>query len=254
MNKIYATFILLLTLLASVLPSVASAESKTTIGISTVYADRATTIEIAVFIDSSEKIAGGSFDLEYDNELLSIADANLTTGEVLEGYLKSSFSDNDGTISTSFAAAQEEVIKGDVLIIKARVIQAKANTKINIKNAYLFTEDGVEIPLQIVNGAVKPFDGSIKDHPDTVLPNKVWIVTLSEPYDSRTLNEHAVNVYRGTVKVPVRVKSITPHTFEISAETNYSLGKHTMEITSQLLSAKGSNLVEPVRKTFTVKQ
>ncbi|PIC58296.1 hypothetical protein CSV80_05830 [Sporosarcina sp. P12(2017)] len=253
MKKITTMAVLLLTLLVSIFPTVASAESKTTIGITSVYTDRATTIELAVFIDSSERVAGGSLDLKYDNELLSITDANVETGEVLEGYLKSSLSDTEGTVSTSFAAAQGKMLTGDVLTIKARVSKAKADTEIKIENAYFYTEDGKELPLQIVNGAVKPFDGTTKDHPTTVLPNKVWTITLSEPYDIKTLNKHAVNVSRGTTNVPVKVKSISPTTFEVFSDTNYSKGNHTLEITGQLLSAKGTKLVEPVRKTFNVK-
>lgn len=251
-RKLVVMTLLLILLLPAVQTSVADAESKTVLGVSSVYTDRASYVELAVFIDSTEKIAGGSFDLSYDPGLLNIPDTAVSVSSALDGYLKSFGSDNNGTVSVSFAAAEGQQIQDDLVALKVRVTKAKVDTAVKLENVQLFNENGEEISMQVIHGAIRPFDGEVEEHPGTVQPDKVWKVTLSDPYDMKSLNEHAVKVTRGTVDVPVTVKAIDPYTFEVRAKNGYTTGKHTLEITDQIISAKGTKLVSPVQKNFTV--
>lgn len=217
------------------------------------YEERATYVDVNVFIDSTEKIASGSFDISYDPSTLTITDTNVQTGNAITGYLNSAQSDNTGTVSLSFAAAEGKALNGTLLTLKTRVSKAKSETVLDMKNVHLYLADGTELDPQIVDGAIKPFDGKTVDYTNTVPKDKVWKITLSKPYDPKTLNDTAVVVKRGYTDVPVSVRAINSTTFEVTAKDGYLAGKHTLDITSQLRSAKGSKLMQPVRQTFTVK-
>ncbi|MEK4711869.1 cohesin domain-containing protein [Sporosarcina sp. FSL K6-5500] len=246
----------LLSLFMLLLPAtLAHAVSKPVVGVSTVYMEKAGAVNLSVFIDSDERIAGGSFDVVYDPTLLTVKDKAVKEGTVWSNQLKAINSAELGKVSVAWAQATGVSMKGTVIEFPATVIAAGAGSTMNLtlKNVKLFDAQGNEISVQVLNGQVKPFTGDVKAHPGTVEVNKEWTIRLSTPYNPATLNNQTVTVKRGTTVVEVTVKPINATSFKMTPKNPYAKGKHTLEITDQLRSEHGGKLNKPVRHEFTVK-
>ena len=235
--------------------TLAHAISKPVVGVSTVYMDKAGTVNLSVFIDSDERIAGGSFDLVFDPTMLTVKDKVVKEGTALSNQLTAINSAEPGKVSVAWAQTTGVSMKGTVVDFPSTVTKDGANKTINLalKNVKLFDAQGKEIAVQVLNGQVKPFTGEVKEHPGTVDVNKEWTIRLSTPYNAATLNNQTVTVKRGTTAVEVTVTPIDATSFKVKPKNPYVKGKHTLEITDQLRSARGGKLNKPVRHEFTVK-
>lgn len=233
-------------------PKPTNAESKTLVGISTVYEKNTTSVDLTVFISSNESIASGSIDIEFNPDLLKVTDTNVKKGAILSEHLTSTNGTTPGRVSLAFANSKGGQLSGSLLTMTARV--SKANTPIDLKlmNVKLFKDDGTEVKAQLVDGEIKEFKGIVEAHKEKVKRDKQWTITLSEEYDPATLNEHAVNVKRGSVKVDVIIKPLNAKSFIVTPKSGFSSGAHTIEITELLHSANGTKLNKPIRKTFSV--
>lgn len=248
--------ILAIVLLAMILPtaSVGAVSSKPVIGVTTAYTEKATTLEMAVFIESDEPIAAGSFDIQFDQSMVTTS--KIALGEQLLTFPMTSLStSNPGKISVAWAQEKNANMEGAVLTFSARVVAAGVgeNIKFNLRNVHLVNAQGKKVSVQTVNGQIKPFDGKETEHSETVGVDKVWTVRLSEPYHPATLNDQAVSLKRGTVAEDIIITPLTDRSFQVKAKNPMRKAKHTLEITEQLSSANGSQLKEPVRHIFTVR-
>lgn len=232
--------------------------SKPIVGVSSVYTEKTGTFTMSVFIESEEPIAAGSFDVQYDPLLMTIQENRVELGPALENLPLSSLNGaNPGQLSVSWAQLDGKKMKGTILEFPARVVAAGVGETIdlNLKNVKLFNAKGEEVAVQSFSGEIKPFDGKEEEHKDTVGVDKEWIIRLNAPYNPATLNEHTVIVKRGTRTIPedITITPLTDRSFSVKAADKFLKGKHTLEITDQLHSAKGGKLNEPVRHIFTVK-
>lgn len=244
--------LILLSLVVLLLPSTfVQAKEKTLLGISTVYEERRTNIEVGVFIHTDEEIAGGSFDIVYDQNKMSVRKVDMD-GQL--GSLSSSNYADAGTISVAWAKAEGEALKGTLLKVTAYPGKASDTIDFKFKNVHLYAEDGSEIAVQLLDGQIKPFPltGENNTHDSTEKIDKEWTITLSKPFDPATLNEHTVKVKSGSNLVDVDVKRKNDNSFTVTPKGNYTRGTYILEITEQLHSLNGSKLNKPVRHEFRV--
>ncbi|ARF14920.1 cohesin domain-containing protein [Sporosarcina ureae] len=246
--------LLVLSLLFYFAPTVpVNAQTKTVIGVSTVYEQRATTVEFSIFIDSMEEVAAGSFDLEYDPELLTVNERNVSVGESVGNYLTSVNAASAGNISFAFAKSEGQKFEGDTLLtIKATVRKSNMQNNLKLNNVHILTKDGKDVSKQIIDGAIKPFDGETKNYSKKEKAGKEWHIKLSKPYDPATLNHYAVTVRTSTKIMEIKITPVTEDTFKVTPITPYARGNYTIEVTEQLHSANGTKLNKPIRQTFTV--
>lgn len=247
--------ILVVTLVWLLMPTSlqATASTKPVIGVSTVYTAGA--VNVAVFIESNERIAAGSFDIVYDPLLLTVRDKTVKEGAALATQLTSIHSAEPGKIGVSWAQLDGVAMKGAVIEFPATVTRdgVGAAIALSMKNVHLYDAQGKEIAVQALSGEVKPFNGKTEVRQGTVDTQYEFKVRLSTPYNKATLNSYTVVVKRGTTVVDVVLTPIDAQTFSIKPVTSFAKGKHTIEITDQLRSAGGGKLKEPVRYEFTVK-
>jgi len=253
--KSIKVFVLLSLFVLFIPTTIASAVSKPVVGASTVYTEKTGTVNLSVFIDSDERIAGGSFELVYDPTQLTVRDKIVKPGPALTTQLTAINSAEVGKVAVAWAQGTGVSMKGTVIEFPATVTTEGAGTTVNLtlKNVELYDAQGKKIAVQVLNGQVKPFTGIEKIHPGTVDVNKEWIIRLSTPYNPATLNNKTVTVKRGTVSVDVEVTRIDATTFKVKSKLPFNKAKHTLEITDQLRSAGGGKLRQPVRHVFTVK-
>ena len=243
----------ILLLLIPIMPTEAAAK-KTAIGVSSAYMERTGLANLTVFISSDEKIAGGSFDIEYNPDNLRINATDVKTTDTLSDYLSSGGSDGAGKISMSFAKSSGSAIDGTIMEVKANVL-TPGSGKINdlkLENVELYNEQGNKIDAQLISGQVKPFVGKESTYDGTVAVDKSWIITLSKPYNAATLNASAVSVKRGTMAFPVEVEVVSDTQFRVKPIGPYLKTMYTLEVTDQLRSVNGAKLSQPVRLTFRV--
>ncbi|WP_153730447.1 Ig-like domain-containing protein [Sporosarcina obsidiansis] len=243
----------ILLLLIPVIPTQAAVK-KTTVGVSSAFAERAGAVEIGIFISSDEKIAGGSLDIVYDADQLRIRDTDVKLTDTLSSYLSSGGSDAAGTVSLSFAKGTGSLVDGTVMNLSTYVETPGVGKEIalTLENVELYNEQGKKIDAQLVHGQIKPFKGKEDTYSNAVTGDKEWVITLSNPYNLATLNTHAISMKRGTVSVPVEVEAVGDTKFKVKPVGKYARGTYTMEITEQLRSANGAKLSQPVRFTFKV--
>lgn len=246
--KVLVLFSLLIVLLPSTL---AQANEKSVIGISTVYEDKRTTVDLAVFIETSEKVASGSFDVVYDGAALTTP--KIVRGDLRDTYLSSENIQQDGLITVAWSAANGETLKGTLLNFTARTAKAGETVELKLENVQLYSEDGSKIAVQVLNGHIKPFSGDTTKHDSTVKGNKEWTITLSSDVNWATVNEHTVTVKRSGKAVDVVLEKGESDTIIVSPKNNYAAGTYTLELTEQVRSASGSKLNPPIRHEFTVK-
>lgn len=230
------------------------AKEKPILGVSTVYVNNKTTADIAVYLQSDEKIAAGSFDVTYDTALATVSNSYVAAGEALSGYSLTSINGaTAGKVSAAFVSSTGVAAKGNVVTFKASGMKAGATVDFKVENVELYGEDGKKIAVTIVDGGVKPFDGKETKHDGNVANSKPWTVTLSSPYNRASLNEHSVSVKnsRGAL-VEIEIVAVNKTQFTIKPKGTYARGTYTLEVTDQLLSASGEKLTEPVQHSFTV--
>lgn len=233
----------------------ATAATKPVIGVSTVYTDKTGTVNLAVFIESDQRIAAGSFDIVYDPLLLTVRDKVVKEGTTLSTQLKSINSAEPGKIGVSWAQLDGVMMKGTVIEFPATVTRdgAGATITLSLTNVHLYDAQGKEIAVQALSGEVKPFNGSVEERKEAVSNDHEFKIRLSTAYNDATLNASTVVVKRGNVVVDVVLTRVNADTFSVKPVTTFARGKHTIEITDQLYSAQGSKLNQPVRYEFTVK-
>lgn len=250
-KKIRMTLLLIFGLVL-LLPLIGQAAGNTVIGVSTVYQDKVGTVDLAVFIQGSENVASGSFDVEYDSTQLTIVDRDVKEGDILKDSLFSSNGEEAGKVSLAFANAAAGLQNGTLLTFKARVLNAGDTVDLKLANVHFYSADGKEIPIQLIDGQIKPFNGDTKEYAGTVTGDKAWTIKLSKSYNPASLNAYAVTVKRGTVNIDVTVVPKDDRSFTVTPKVNYPRGKYTLEITEQITSANGSKLNKPVRHVFSV--
>lgn len=251
--KVLVVFSLLLLWLPST-SSTIQAKEKPILGVSTVYEKAVKTVDLAVYLQSDEKIAGGSFDVTYDSSLLTVSDSNVVVGDALSGFMMNSKNGaNSGKVSVAFISDTGLTVNGDVLTFKGRILKAGSTIDLNFENAQFYGEDGNEIAVTIMNGAIKPFSGKELTHGEKVNSSKPWTIELSSEFNRSSLNEHTVIVKDNYGRqVDIVIMKVSNTKFTVKPKGTYTRGTYTLEITDQLLSATGERLKEPVRHIFTV--
>lgn len=246
--------VMLLSIFTLILPSTfAQAVTKPILGVSTIYTDKAGTVQIGIFINSDDKIASGSFELEYDATLLRIRDQDLTNGESISPAFVSTNASEEGKVTVSWAQADEKKLNGTVLTISAYVLKAGQTVNMNLENVALYNEDGSEVDVQVLDGQVKPFTGEKKVHATKEQANKVWTVTLSKDFNPATLNKYTVLVKNSrNIAVDVKLEKKNNQSFTVTPLTNYAAGKYTLEITDQLRSTNQSKLNKAIIYEFVI--
>lgn len=237
------------------LPSTASqAKEKPILGVSTVYEKSIKTVDLAVYVQSDEKIAGGSFDITYDSSLLTVYDSSVAVGDALSGFMMNSKNGaTGGKVSVAFANDTGLMVNGTVLAFKGRISKAGSTINLDFDNVQFYGEDGKKIEVTIVDGAIKPFGGKETIHGEKVNSSKPWTIELSTAYNRASLNEHTVSVKNSSGKlVDIVIMKVSNTKFTVKPKGNYARGTYTLEITEQLLSASGEKLKEPVQYSFTV--
>lgn len=248
--------VVLVIVVSLLMPTQAShAVGKTVLGVSTVYTESTGSVNFSVFIRSDEPIAGGSFELVYDSTMLSVSKSNVKLGDALSSQIKSINNEKDGSVHIAWVTDNGQEMDGDLLNISGRVQSVgKGNTiPLQLKNVHLIDEKGNQVSVQVIQGAIKPFDGKQMTHSRSVAANKEWTITLNEPFNEYSLNKYAVTIKKGSTNVPIIIEPISSTKFKVKPETKYSTGTYTLEITEQLTSLSGSKLKEPVRLEFTVR-
>lgn len=246
--KIVVLFSLLILMLPNTL---AQANSKSVIGISTVYEDRRTTVDLAVFIETTENVASGSFDVVYDGAALT--SPKIVAGDLLDAYLSSENIQRDGLITVAWAAPASETLQGTLLNFTVRTAKARETVDLKLENVKLYGEDGSEIAVQILNGQIKPFVGETPKHASPVKVDKEWTITFSQDVDLTTVNKHTVKVTRSGNAVNTVIKKGKNNTIIVAPKGNYASGTYVLEISEQIRSTNGSKLSPPIRFEFTVK-
>lgn len=243
----------ILLLLIPAVPTQA-ASKKTAVGVSSAFLERTGSVDLAVFISSDEKIAGGSLDILYNTDQLRINANDVKMTDTLAPYLSSGGSDAAGKITLAFAKSTGSTIDGTVMEVKATVLAGGSGqvNELKLANVELYTEQGKKITVQLIDGQVKPFIGKEQTFADPVTPDRSWVITLSKPYNPATLNAQAVSMKRGSIVVPVEVEVVSATKFRVKPVGTYPRGTYTMDITDQLRSANGAKLSQPVRFTFKV--
>lgn len=247
--------LVVLSLLFFMLPTInIEAKEKPILSVSTVYEKAVKTVDLAVFLQSDEKISSGSFDVIYDSTLLRVNDSSVVVGDVLSSYLLSSKNGSTaGKVSLAFANDTGATMNGTVLTFKGTIAKAGATIDLQFENAHFYGEDGKEIAVTLSNGAIKPFDGEEKTHLEKVDNIRPWTITLSSAYHPASLNAYSVKVLNSVGKeMDVVLTKVSSTQFSVKPKGTYIRGTYTLEINEQLLSAGGSKLKEPVRFMFTV--
>ena len=224
------------------------------VSVSTVYeSQRYKTVEISLYIDGTEEIAGGSLNLFYDKTALTVK--NVTLGDSLADYMTSVNTDQAGTVSLAWAKENGQTQEGTLLTVTARLEKANENIALDLQNVQLFAEDYSVIKTNSFDGEVKSFKGESKKHESKVKGNKKWTIRLSKDFNTATVNQHTVKVKdsRGNeVKVNIQLKPNASNEFVVIPQNDYPRGTYMLEISEQVRALNGSQLTEPVRYEFTV--
>lgn len=255
--KKYIQYIVVLSLLLTILlpTQISHAAGKTIVGVSTVYKETTGSAKFSVFIKTSQPVAAGSLELVYDSTKLSVSKNGVKQGDAFTTQISSVNSGNAGKIVTAWASDSAVRMDGELLSITGSVT-AKGkgeHIKLQLKNVELYNVNGKKIATQVIDGAIKPFDGTKKTHSENVPVTKEWIVTLSVPVNDYSLNQHAVTVKRGSANVPIKIVTLSSTKFKVVPEKNYSRGKHTLEVSELVTSLNGNKLRKPVQLEFTVR-
>lgn len=233
------------------LPNLADAKTKSQLGVSTVYADKGT-VDVGIFLSSDVKLAGGSFDLVYDPNLLRVRESDINVGSPLTPFLSSVNGAEAGRISLAFANGADATVDGTLLTFKATLLKTGETVDLKFTNVQLHQANGTVADVKLLNGQIKPFNGETKIHEQKVAGNKEWTVNLSTTFDPATLNEHTVSVKMSGRQVDVTLTPKDATSFIVKPKTNYARGTYTLEISEQLRSINGGKLKQPIRHQFTV--
>lgn len=251
MFNYFLALALLFALLAS--PSNGQAATKTVLGLSPVYTQKAGKVQVTVFIDSAEPIASGSFELEYDALLLRLTDKDVEVGDVTKQALVSSNGSEAGKVSFSWAQNTGEALNGTVLTLSPTISKAGQVVDITFNNVKLFDEQGTDIAVDLLNGTIQPFNGNKKVHPTKKGKSDPFKVTLSSAFDPATVNKHTVFVKNSSgVLMNVKIDKLTDTSFTVTPIANYTAGKYSLEISDQVRSKNGKKLTEAIQLEFTV--
>ena len=244
-------FILLCLLVLALPNTFVQAKEDSLIGVSTLYEEkRGAIVDLGVFIQSNENIAGGSLKLVYDKTKLDVRKVEL--GDQLTNYLTSYNFSEPGTIALEWAKAAGKNLDGTLLIINARLLNASETIDLRLKDVQLYNDDLSEVDVQTLDGQIKPFKGTKKAHDVKVNGNKEWTIELNKDFNPATINRHTIFVkdYRGNL-IDVNIQKINQHSFKIKPKANYLRGNYTLDISEQVRSISGSKL-EPCRFEFSV--
>lgn len=249
--------IAMLSLFVLLLPSTfVQAQTSAVIGVSTVYTEKTGNVELVVFVESDERIAAGSFEVDYDPALLTVRATTIVEGEALTRQLSSTYGAEAGKIGFSWAQATGVKMTGTLLTFTGNVTRDGVGEliELKLKNVHLYAESGIEISPQLLHGHVKPFTGTTTEATAAVDVDKTWVITLNKSYNPATVNEQTVRVLNRTGKlVEVVIERDGGNTIIVTPKTQYAKGNHTLEISDQIRSASGGKLNEPRRHEFTVK-
>ena len=246
-------FLTIILAFALLLPTaIVKAEEKSFVGVSSVYEGQIyKTVNISLYIHGTEKIAGGSLDLIYDQTALTVKTVAL--GDQLTDDLTSVNKDQAGKVSLAWAGGSGKKLKGSLFTITASLKKSNEIIDLDIQNLQLFNEDSLLIAVDSIDGVIKPFKGKEKTHDTKVTGDKIWTIRLNQEISDRTVNRHTVRVKNSLGKeFEVDIKATNGNTFTVSPKTDYIRGTYTLEITEQVRGKYGSQLKEPVQYKFTV--
>lgn len=230
----------------------AETSEKSVISASTVYEERkGRTVTLDIYISGKDKIAGGSLEIDYNESALTVS--KVDAGDQLQGYLSSVNSEEDGTVSLTWAKAEGEVQKGTLLTVTARLTNGNEAIALDLNNVQLFKEDGSLMETDVFDGAVKPFDGKKQTHDKKVAGDRDWKITLNKDFNPATVNTKTVKILdsRGT-EVEIVVNVTGQRVFTVKPKTTLARGTYTLLITEQVHSRDGKPLKEPIQFEYTV--
>ncbi|WP_157843135.1 Ig-like domain-containing protein [Bacillus sp. FJAT-42315] len=246
-------FLALLLCFSFLLPTISvRAEEKAVVGVSTVYEERrGVNVDIGIYIHSKEKLAGGSLDLVYDKDLLTVSKA--VVGDQMTSYLSSTNDDQPGKVSFVWADESGEALEGTLLTVSVRLSKASETIPLKLENVQLFSEGLSLVPVDLLDGSIKPFKGDKQKHPSKVKGDKQWTIRLNNEFRTATLNKHTVRMKdsRG-YEVDIIIKKRDNKSFTVQPKSTLSRGNYTLEITEQLRSIKGNKLKTAIQREFTV--
>ncbi len=237
-----------------VLPTtIAKAETKSVVGVSTVYEEkRGKEVNISVYINGSEEVAGGSLTLFYDKTALTVEDEPII-GEELSDYLTSVNTEKPGKVMFEWAKATEQILDGTLLTVTLELEKSSETINLDLQEVKLFNEDFEPISVDVFDGQVKPFKGDMRKYGTKVKGSKEWNVRFNKEFNKSTVNKHTVFVRdsRGNV-IDVAINLSGKNIIVVKPKGVYEYGTYTLEITEQVRDLNGKQLKEPVKFEFSV--
>lgn len=252
----YAPFLIVIFAIGLLLPpeqfAKADVSEKSFVGVESVYENqKGKMVNINLYIHGTDKIAGGSLELAYDQTALSVQKAVI--GDQLANYISSVNIDQPGKVSLDWAEADGHIQDGTILTITAQLLKADETTSLDLQNVSLFKDDFSMIPIDTFNGEVKPFNGTVKKHDAKVQANKEWTVHFNKEFNPSTVNKHTVMVKDSMGNgIDTNVTLSNQNTLIVTPISNYKSGTYTLLITDQVRTLDGTRLKQPVKYQFTV--
>lgn len=231
----------------------ASAQTQGVIGVETKYEDRrGANFTVSIYGDNLSNLAGGSFELRYDGNVL-----NVQSVAKVDALDTATFAHNitDHSVKVAWAsAAGIDVKESNLIEVSFRLTTANASSNLTLHDVMLFDTNGNKINARSFNGKVTPFKGEQKKAANAVSGNKEWVITFNRAVHPSTVNANAVYVVnsRGE-RIPTSPKlSADRKTLTVTPVGNYTSGDYKLMVTEQLRTEKGFALKKPVQFSFTV--
>ena len=154
-SKMMKILVVLSLLLVWLPTTIIEAKEKPILGVSTIYESSKTTADIAVYLQSDEKIAAGSFDVTYDSSISRVTSSTVVVGEALSGYSLTSINGaTAGKVSVAFVNATGIAAKGNVVTFRVSGFKAGSVINLDFDNVELYTEEGKKIVATVVDGGI----------------------------------------------------------------------------------------------------
>lgn len=250
-------FILLISSIS--MKEIVIAQEKATLSVSSSYIEqRGRTVTVGVFVDGADQLAGGTFELMFDPDVVQALE--LRKGDMLgQSLFVENMNDSaQGSIKVAWASADRLESSGTVIELDFRLLHRnrKMATDILMKNTELYDVEGKKIEINVLNGDIKPFKGDTKQKRDNISANKTWTINFDTAMKVKTLNKHTVYIIDNRTSEKVKtvvIPSSDKRSVQVKPVGNYSAGTYTIIITEQAQSINSHPLAEPVKLEFTVR-
>lgn len=229
--------------------------------VSSFYDDnsRVRTVNLSVSLRDVENLQAGSLSLQFDPNMgypTSVEKGELLSSpEVLVVHTDDRQELQSGEIQLAFASPTVLESSGNLLEIEFRLLRRYTDsTDLQLYNVQLFNGDGNPLPVQVTDGAIKPFDGKSFEKKRANQTTKSWTVEFNTPMKRNTLNPSTVYVMdsRGN-RIPVKVDlSDDKKKMIVTPLGKYSSGDYTLYINENVKSSRGNKLKKPVEMAFTI--